>query len=576
MSWFNNIVFPAVAFTLMGVVRLLVTLIVLVAVGITSVVRPLGVEPVFLVRSSVTKSDKSNNKETLSGVELATTTIAHRPGPGELLYLASPINPRLMDERQSDLEEREIRVQKLNDKLKKERIKFQREVTKRLEFISEQETRLKLFREDLRKRSDIALRHSLQWEYDERKRLQDRIAQLEIEKAQLKKELRAADERNSVCEQRLTEQKRENAKIIANEVEKEWTRREPELLRHAQEEKDSAIRTAKELEGQLAGAISTISDFREKAKIAIKRHDELKEKWDKYRQDQRAVAQSLQWGTCLDADNDSPIRGAHDDPKASHVAALREIDRLHGVLQNRRDTQYTQMQILREKNMVLRKEVARLVCGKFVKNPEFSTISRNLSKLTLTKNDTTIQIDAASQADTSAEEEPYLLADGSVLWSAERFQAAKTEYEEYQKLRAAFPWLQEQLEQLEVAKASEQARFESLDKERAQQLEELKLARTKYLKALEHIQGLHFSAQALQETADDANTAFEEVMKTYQDPSRYMQLVTLLAPGCKLEVNLGQLQISADIVVDGLEQTDDGMEFANELAAVRQLLGPQH
>lgn len=55
MSLFNNFVLPAVAFVLMGVVRLLVTLIVLVAVGVTSVVRPLGVDPAFLVRSPVTK-----------------------------------------------------------------------------------------------------------------------------------------------------------------------------------------------------------------------------------------------------------------------------------------------------------------------------------------------------------------------------------------------------------------------------------------------------------------------------------------------------------------------------------------
>jgi hypothetical protein len=55
MRLFSNFVFPAVAFVLMGVVLLLVTLIVLLAVGATSVVRPLGVDPAFLVRSSATK-----------------------------------------------------------------------------------------------------------------------------------------------------------------------------------------------------------------------------------------------------------------------------------------------------------------------------------------------------------------------------------------------------------------------------------------------------------------------------------------------------------------------------------------
>jgi hypothetical protein len=55
MKLFNNFVFPAVAFVLLGIVRLLVTLILLLAVGATSVVRPLGVDPAFLVRSSATK-----------------------------------------------------------------------------------------------------------------------------------------------------------------------------------------------------------------------------------------------------------------------------------------------------------------------------------------------------------------------------------------------------------------------------------------------------------------------------------------------------------------------------------------
>lgn len=501
---------------------------------------------------------------------MATTTTTHQPGPEELLDPAQPITPPLMDERQSDLKKRELRVQELDDELKKERIKFQQEVTARLESIREQEAWIKRSREDLRKRRGIALKPYFEMEVYERGRLQDRIAQLESDNAQLKRERKVADQRKSDYERLLTEYRRTNAKYVAKEVEEELARREVELVRQAREEKDSAIRRAKELEGQLAKTISTISEFREKAKMATKRHDELKEKWDKYRQHQRAVSQSLQWGTRLDADNDTPICGAHDDPKASHVAALREIDRLQGVLKNRFDTQYTQMQILREKNTVLRKEIARVVCGKFVKNPEFSTISRNLSKLTLTKKkDTAIQTDATSQADAFAEDEPYLLADGSVLWPAERYQAAKIEYQEYQELRSIVPSLREQLEQLEVAKVSEQARFESLETE-------LNLARRNYLNVLDHIQGLQPSAGALRMMAVDAKEAFEEIMETYQDPTKHMQFVTLLAPGSDLEDNLKDLRITADVVVDGLKKTDDGMEFVKEEAAVRQLLNLQH
>jgi hypothetical protein len=81
------------------------------------------------------------------------------------------------------------------------------------------------------------------------------------------------------------------------------------------------------------------------------------------------------------------------------VAALREIDRLHAVQETRAD--------------------------------------RDLCNLTLTeKKDTANQTDSHASAD---DELPFL-ADGSVIWTAERYEAAKIEYQE---LRA--PSLREQL-----------------------------------------------------------------------------------------------------------------------------------
>ncbi|OKP02351.1 hypothetical protein PENSUB_7115 [Penicillium subrubescens] len=529
MSLFNNFVLPAVAFVLMGVVRLLVTLIVLVAVGATSVVRPLGVGPAFLVRSSITKSDENNNKETLSGVKMATTTTTRQPAPEEPLDLAQPITPPLMKKRQSDLENRELSVREREEGLNEDRIKFQHWVTGRLKSIREQEAKLKREREDLRRHRGIALKPYLEWEQYERERLQGRIAQLESDNAQLKRERNAADLRKSDFERELTEHRRTNAKIVAKKVEEDLVRRQAELVRHGPVEKYSAIRRAQELEGKLARAIATISKLKEKLNIAFNCNGELKEQRDKYRR-QLAVAQSLQQGFLPDADDDNPMHGAYDDPEASHVAALREIDRAD-----------------------------RNLC--------------NLCNLTLTeKKDTATQTDAYASADNGLS----VLADGSAMFSAERYKAAQTEYQEYQRLLATAFSLQKELEELEVIKASEQARAESVSTERARQLEELDLTRRKYLKALDHIQGLRGSAEGLREMAVEANTAFEEVMETYQDPAKYMQFVTLLAPGCKLEKKLGELPISADTVVDGLKETEDGMKFANEVAAVRQLLGLQN
>jgi hypothetical protein len=364
----------------------------------------------------------------------------------------------------------------------------------------------------------------------------------------------------------LTEHQRTNAKIVAKEVEEELVRREVELVRHAREENDSAIRRVKELEGQLAKAISTISKLREEAKIATKDRDKPKEVWDGYRHDQLAVAQSLQWGTRLDADNDSPIRGAYDDPEASHVAALREIDRLHGVIKNQATTHYTNMQIATRKNTILRRENTRLICVmRYIeKNPGVLTLSRNLSNLTLTEKEGT-----ANQTDAFDQDKPYYLGDGSVLLSAERHKKADIDKQHYRKLLQTDSSYRKRLKELEVAKASEQARVEILEKE-------LNLTHRKYLKALEHIQSLQPSAGALQQTVCDANTAFEEVMETYQDPTKHMKLVTLLAPGCNLEENLILSQISADTVVGGLKKTDAGMEFAKEVAAVHQLLDLQN
>lgn len=464
-----------------------------------------------------------NNKETLSGVKMAATTTTRQPGPEEPLDLAQPITPPLMDKRQSDLENRELRVRELEEGLKEDRIKFQQKITERLESIWEQEARLKRDREDLkrdredlRKRRGIALRPYLEWEHYERERLQDRIDQLESDNARLKTGRQVADDWKSDYERQLRVYQKTIAKDVAKKVEEDLVRREAELVRHAQEERDCEV---KKLEGKLARAIATISKLKDKVKIAFKCSGELKEQRDKYRH-QLAVAQSLPLGTLPDANDDNSVRGDYNDPEVSHVATLREIDRT----------------------------------------------DRNLCNLTLTEKKV-----IATQTDSyaSADNEPLVLADGSVVVSAERYEAAQIEYEEYQELCSTVPSLRGQLEQLEVVKASEQARSESLEVE-------LNLAQRKYLKALEHIQGLRGSAGALQHMAGEANTAFEEIMETYQDPAKYMQFVTLLAPGCKLETNLGELPIAADIVVDGLEQTNDGMEFADEVAAVRQLLNLQN
>jgi chromosome segregation ATPase len=462
---------------------------------------------------------------------MATTTTTRQPGPEELVDLAQPITPLSMDLRELELKRRERDV----SYLEKAVWKFAQKVEKqeldlcdqfeRLKSVDREEARLARLRDLLQGHLDEALSPYLEIEHDKQRRLEKRIDQLEFTNAQLKRERHAAEGRKSDYDRGLTGDRRTDNKIVARKVEEELVRREAELVRHATEEKDFATRRAQELEGKLARAIATISKLKKKVNIASKCNGKLKEQRDKYRR-QLAVAQSLQQGFLPDADDDNPMHGAYDDPEASHVAALREIDRA----------------------------------------------DRNLCNLALTeKKDTATQTDAYASADNGLS----VLADGTAIFSAELYKAAQSEYQKYQKLLETASSLQRELEELEVIKASEQARAESLDMERARQHKELDLARRKYLKALGHIQGLQPTAEVIQKMADDANTEFEKVMETYQDPDKYMQFVTLLASDCKLGNNLGGIQMFAGTVVDGLKETDDGMKFANEESAVREVLGLQ-
>jgi hypothetical protein len=58
-------------------------------------------------------SDENNNKETLSGVKMATTTTTSQSSPEELVDLAQPITPLSMERWELELKDREKAVARL-------------------------------------------------------------------------------------------------------------------------------------------------------------------------------------------------------------------------------------------------------------------------------------------------------------------------------------------------------------------------------------------------------------------------------------------------------------------------------
>ncbi|OOQ86639.1 hypothetical protein PEBR_20604 [Penicillium brasilianum] len=498
-------------------------------------------------------------------------------------------------------------------------------------------TRNEEFRRRLETKRDDIVRPYLWAEADKREALQSRIICLEKDLGVAKNELKKAQNRNSDYCRQLTEHRRTIAHDVAKEVEQELHRQEGELVRKATEARKSATRKFRDANGQLRKARSMNSKLSEIVRTANKRYDELKDESNKYRQEQAQASQRLRWATRLDADNDSLVQGGNDDPEASHVAALREIDRLHAVHQADTRRHNYEKTNLRNQSTLRYKKVRVQACKIYSLERDLAkkAATDNLSNLPLTeKKDAAVQTEAAVQTDAAiqtdaavqieadvltdsyaqsgapVQAEASVQSDGAQSSMAEGFHAAQSmhqelfetitslqeqvqqlevdkaleqarsynldwNYRECQKLLEAIPSLQEQLKQLEEAKALEQARADSLEEEHAKKATELEVILKKYLNVLDHIRGLDGPTGALRDTVLTADEALDEIKKAYENPLTNIQLTTLLGDESRLAGELGQLFHWSDIIVDGIEKTDDGIIFKDEAELVRQYLSPQ-
>jgi hypothetical protein len=489
-------------------------------------------------------------------------------------------------------------------------------------------TRNEEFRRRLEIKRDDIVRPCLWAEADKREALQSRIICLEKDLGVVKNELKKAQNRNSDYCRQLTEHRRTIAQDVAKEVDHELYRREGELVRKATEARKSATRKFRDANGQLRQARSMNSKLSEMVRTATKRYDELKDESDKYRQEQAQAAQRLQWGTRLDADNDSLVQGANDDPEASHVAALREIDRLHAVHQaDTRRHNYEKANLRRQSALRYKdKRVQACKIESLERDLVRKAATEKLNNLSLTekkkKKDAAVQTEAAvqieahvltdstAQSGAPAQAEASVQSDGVHSSMAEGFHAAQNmhqelfetvaslyeqveqlqvdkaleearsyglewKYQECQKLLETVLSLQERLKQLEEAKALEQARAVSLENEHAKMVTELEVILKKYLNALDHICGLDGPTGALRDTVLSADEALDEIKKAYENPATNIQLVTLLGDESRLAGELGQLFHWSDIIVDGIEKNDDGIIFKDEAELIRQYLSAQ-
>jgi hypothetical protein len=501
---------------------------------------------------------------------MATTTSTPNPGPDEMPHLAQPVNTRSMDERELMMENRERNVYLAQKDLEEDQAKFAADLNELASYRRANASYVD-FCFNLKKRRADLLRPYRQAEWDLQAKMQSRIDKLEMD-------LRVARNRNSDYDRRLTENRRTVAKEVAMKVEKELVRREDELVHQVRMELDAARHSAKTFEDQLAEAISTNSDLSAKLTEATKEYAELKDEFDSYRQSLDEAAGRLQWGMRPDADNDLTICGTEDDPRASHVAALREIDRLRGVqlaLSKHHSDTY------RIKNGMIHKyglEKRKLECKVNLLERDLSALNTqiaNLTNLPLTENKdaavqtefSTIQTDAVTQNDALALTD-NIAQSGAPAQTEASVQTDQVLTYTVQEVQAYWD------ERVELEKANDLAngRVEILEKECNEKLAELDLVQQRYVNALDHIHRVHMPADALRDTVDSANQAYEKVMKAYQDPNMNMQLVTLLAEGGDLQESLESLQLSADIVVDGLKKTDDGMDFVEEARSIRQQL----
>lgn len=384
---------------------------------------------------------------------------------------------------------------------------------------------------------------------------------VQIHNLQLEKDLKVAQDENSEYCRQLTEIRSD----VAKEVERQLHRREDELVRKATEERDSAIRQFRDANEELRKAKSMNAELSETVRTVTERYDKLKEESDKHRQEQDQVIHDLQWYQPVDADKDSLLRGTNDDPAVTHVAALREIDRLHAeidrlhaqrIAERRSDKKHlvAVQRLSQQRWLDKRRQACQIDMLKhelYLAKKALEAATDNSNNLPLTE-----KKDTANQTDTAAQTGAH----GSTDSTAQSGAPAQTE-------------ASVQTDEVYVLTAEQ---FGTAETVYAEAITDLECILRKYLNLLDHICSLNVSADGLRDTVLDADAALDEIKRVYQDPNLNIQLTTLLDDDTSpLAKKLGQIICASDILVDGSVKTEDGIILKDEAELVRRYLSDQ-
>ncbi|EPS34084.1 hypothetical protein PDE_09046 [Penicillium oxalicum 114-2] len=605
---------------------------------------------------TLNRSDENVNKETLSGVEPAAPVPSLRQSDQDRLSQ--------LDEREAALAAWDATLRQREDYMATRETNVTNleieNYTKlaRVDDLDRERERLERVRQQVDQRSEDVFRPLL----DQRMRTHwDNYEALKQRYSAINCELDRANEKATAYDRLVVNWK----ESVAAAAEQEWISRKDQLERQAMEAIAMAERKAaitedrnKGLEGQIAMSNTTTLALRAQLNEVTERYEKVKGEQVKYRENEEAAVKRVQWGTSVDADQDTPIRGNNDDPEVSLVAALKEIDRLKE-LHRAESTRLTgELETLREEKTEMTKTIAALEAL-----PELNALAMRLSQMGLTdfeEGHAAVQTEdpemtaAAVQTDLKDKTEvaPWqvnkikrakrqvamllgqlsrrnaetksLRALNSQLMALNEArlaeQQAENEYEQealeghFQQLLAeATSALQQQVRQLEESSAqaltlmadtpaqseaqvqtesvvilsAEQWTYcgtlegevsslrEHIQRQKEQfdsQVNEYQELHKKSLDTLAHICGLEVPAETLRDLVDDALKAFEEISRAYQDPAMSLQLVTLLGPNGRLKEHLEDLEISADLVLDGLKKTDDGVPLRAQVDSIRQAL----
>ncbi|KAJ5495656.1 hypothetical protein N7539_000772 [Penicillium diatomitis] len=509
------------------------------------------------------------------------------------------------DDKEAQLHDKLARVNKLDDEWKL--------LEKERQLIDERSR--DLFRPTLKKSTDPLHRQIKEW----KQRHADAVRQFEQASQQAAEQAAAYQALVTNFDQ-----------AVAAATNEEWTRRGTELERLANDAILAAQRDASadkqraseaemraglvtsqnsKLEGQLAMANTTIVGLRDQLARATERYEEAEQKLERVRKDEEVAINRLQWGSSVDMDQDTPIRGSTDDPAVSLTAALREIDRLNGLY--RADVGQLRGKIMSQNGEIgrLTKQVRALEAM-----PEVNALTVTLSRVALTpaapattfesklvQTEETGTAIEAKLAEQQAEHQKELMAldyrsreliDGtraSLEAQVLQLEEANAQAQALLVARSAQSEAEVQTEPVMVLSAEEAAYGASLEEQvsslreqiqlQTEQLEQVagqvnehQALHQKSLATLTHVIGLELSAATLRDLVDEALKALEDIDQAYNDPAMSLRLVNLLGPEGYLKNSLEDLQISADMLLGGLQKTDEGIVIVEQAKSLRQLL----